>query len=150
MKRHGEIRALSSEENIGILQKSVFGHMACSTNDETYLVPITYAFSDGYIYSHSKLGKKIEMMRVNPNVCIQVEEVKSFFDWKSVIAWGKFEELKEDEAAVGMRLLVQKIAEKDPNGHISSLELDLMSLLETAVIFRIKIEKATGRVEGSY
>lgn len=147
MKHHGNIQELSSEENVGLLEQNIFGHMACTWKDEIYLIPLTYAFSDGYIYSHSKLGKKIEMMRKNPKVCIQVEDVNSFFNWKSVIAWGEFEELKEDEAASGMRLLVRKIAEKESGEHISSLEMDLMSMLETAVIFRVKVEKTTGRCE---
>lgn len=144
---HGDIHLLSAEENIQLLERNLFGHMACAVKNEAYLVPITYAFSDGYIYGHSKLGKKIEMMRKNPRVCIQVEEVKSFFNWKSVIIWGKYEELKGDKSTIGMRILMKKILEKEPAEHISSLEMDLTAMLEAAIVFRIKVEEATGRSE---
>lgn len=145
---HGEIKSLNSAESIKLLEQNRFGHLACHTKDDIYIVPITYAFEDGCIYSHSKLGKKIEMMRKNPQVCIQVEEVRDFFRWKSVIAWGRFEELKGDKATIAMRRLIQNVAEKENNIRRSELEIDLSAQLEAAIIFQIKIERSTGRCEG--
>ncbi len=49
-----------------------------------------------------------------------------------------------------MRLLVQKIAEKESNEDMSSLEMDLMTIIEKAIIFRVKVEIATGRGEWNY
>lgn len=145
---HGEIKPLSSTETIQLLEKNRFGHLACHANDEIYLVPITFAFEEGYIYSHSKLGKKIEMMRRSPQVCVQVEEVENFFRWKSAIVWGRFEELKGDMATIAMRRLIKKVAEKEIDSRRSDLEVDLSALLESAIIFQIKVEKSTGRCEG--
>ncbi|MFN8791911.1 MAG: pyridoxamine 5'-phosphate oxidase family protein [Bdellovibrionales bacterium] len=145
---HGEIKSLNSSESIKLLEQNRFGHLACHTKDDIYLVPIAYAFEDGCIYSHSKLGKKIEMMRKNPQVCIQVEEVENFYQWKSVIAWGRFEELIGDEAIIAMRRLIQKVAEKEDATKRSELEIDLSAQLESAIIFRIRIERSTGRYEG--
>lgn len=145
---HGEIKTLDSAECIRLLEKSRLGHLACHVKDDVYLVPVTFSFEDGYFYSHSRPGKKIEMMRKNPNVCIQVEELQDFFQWKSVIAWGRFEELKGDEATIAMRRLIQKVMEKEPDKRRSELEVDLTALLETAIIYRIKVERSTGRYEG--
>jgi hypothetical protein len=145
---HGEIKPLGPSETIGLLERNRFGHLACHARDDLYIVPITYAFEDGYIFSHSKYGKKIEMMRGNPKVCIQVEEVEGFFRWKSVIAWGRFEELKGDEAITVMRRLIQKIVEKELDHRRSELEIDLSAQLESAIVFQIKVEKSTGRCEG--
>lgn len=39
--------------------------------------------------------KKIEMMRKNPKVCFEVDDIKNIFSWKSVIAWGTFEEITD-------------------------------------------------------
>lgn len=135
-----------SKEMISILERGGLAHLGCYHGGEVYIIPITYVFADGYIYSHSQPGKKIEMMRNNPKVCVQIEEVKDLFDWKSIIAWGAFEELKDLEAAKGMRLLIQSIT-RSQKVHLPSLEVDFTALLEKAIIFRIKVEKMTGRYE---
>jgi len=101
------------------------------------------------IYSHSENGKKLNMMRSNPSICVQVDDVRDFFHWKSVIAWGNFEELKGIEASSGMRLLLQNILRKQESSQEpSSLEIDFSSILETSTIFRMKPRKITGRYEG--
>lgn len=145
---HGEIKNLNSEDCHKLLQRNRFGHLACHVKDDIYLVPITYTFEDGYIYSHSRLGQKIQMMRKNPHVCVQVEEVDDFFRWKSVIVWGRFEELKDDEAKIAMRRLIQNVAVSADGNRRSELETDFAALLEMAIIYRIKIERSTGRYEG--
>lgn len=145
---HGEIKILSSSECIKLLEKSRFGHLACSIKDEIYLVPITFVYEDGYIYSHSKVGKKIEIMRKNSKVCVQVEDVQDFFRWQSVILWGHFEELAGDIATMAMRHLIKKIIEKERDQRRSELEVDFSALLESSIIFRVKVERSTGRSEG--
>lgn len=144
---HGHIDALSTESISTILEQGYVGHLGCYSGHQVYVVPITYAYADGYIYSHSQVGKKIKMMRKHPNICIQVEEVQSTFQWRSAIAWGHYEELKDDMAATAMRLLISKIVKNEGRDHISDLEVDLKAMLDTAVIYRMKVEKSTGRFE---
>ena len=143
--QHGEIAALNTVDNIKLLERNRFAHLACHVKDDIFLVPISYVFADGYIYSHSKPGHKVEMMRKNPKVCFQVEEVQDFFHWKSVVAWGDFEELKGDAATTAMRLLLHKFYENEKRR--SELEIDFAAQLESAIIYRIKINKSTGRFE---
>lgn len=145
---HGKIEYLSEVDSIRLLEEGRFGHLACHKNDEIYLVPISYAFEDGYIYSHSKAGKKIDIMRENSRICVQVEDVENFFKWKSVIAWGEFEELDGDDASRAMHMLIGKLSEKTIGRGTSLLEVDMMALLEAAIIYRVKISKVTGRSEG--
>lgn len=141
---HGEIEALSSKDNIELLQQKVFAHLGCYAKDEMYIVPISYFYDNGYIYSHSRPGKKIQMMRDNPSICIQVEDVEDFFHWRSVIAWGKFEELPEEESIVAMRTILQRLSQSNVP---TDFEIDVTAELETAIVFRMKIEKMTGRFE---
>lgn len=143
---HGEIESLNTKENIELIERNQFAHLACHSRDEVYLVPISYYYEDGYIYSHSKPGHKIDLMRKNPNVCFQVEEVKDFFHWKSVVLWGRFEELFGDQATVAMRQLIHRFAGDEKRR--SELEIDFAAQLESSIIYRIKIEKFTGRGEG--
>ena len=40
-------------------------------------------------------GMKVKMMRENPKVCFQIENLESFGEWQSVTCWGEFEELTD-------------------------------------------------------
>jgi nitroimidazol reductase NimA-like FMN-containing flavoprotein (pyridoxamine 5'-phosphate oxidase superfamily) len=63
-----------------------------------------------YVYAHTKEGLKIEMMRTNPMVCFEVDVMESMSNWRSVIAWGKFEEIKKpEERKAGMQKLIDRI-----------------------------------------
>lgn len=145
---HGDIKILSEVESRKLLETARFGHLACHLKEELYFIPLTFAFEDGYLYSHSRLGKKIKIMRKNPQVCVQVEEIEDFFRWKSVIAWGQFEELNGDEVSIAMRRLIKGLIEKETDKRRSDLEIDIAAQLESAIIYRIKVEKITGRCEG--
>lgn len=144
---HGKIRNLTADEAANLLERNQFGHLACHTGEELYVVPITYMFEGGYLYGHAKNGKKIQMMRHNPRVCVQVEEIEDFFHWKSVIAWGRFEELKPGDAGRVMQKMVKKFSVgEEPS---SDIEIYFESMTESAIIYRIKIERMTGRREGT-
>ena len=39
-------------------------------------MPIYFAYHDGYLYSFSTVGRKIEWMRGNPLVCLETDEVE--------------------------------------------------------------------------
>ena len=44
-------------------------------------MPIYFAYHDGYLYSFSTVGRKIEWMRGNPLVCLETDEVVSSQPW---------------------------------------------------------------------
>ena len=46
--------------------------------------------------AHSLKGMKIEMMRKKPKVCFEVDEMKNFTNWRSVIVWGEYQEFTEE------------------------------------------------------
>lgn len=145
---HGKIEFLEKSEILKTLERGSLGHLGCFSADDIYVVPITYVFENSYIYSHSKDGRKISMMRKNPKVCIEVEEVRTMFDWRSAIVWGFYEELHDEDAASAMRLLIKKITQKIANGRASDLEMDFDAIFEDAVIYRIRVDKLSGRFEG--
>lgn len=144
---HGQIGTLDSQEALSLFEQCRFAHLACHHHADLYLVPISYVYADGVLYSHSEPGRKIDIMRKNPHVCIQVEKVEDYFHWRSAIAWGDFEELTGDQAAGAMRILLKKVSEEADSMQLSSLGLDMTAQLESAIIYRIKINKVTGRYE---
>lgn len=91
------------------LQSEWVGRVGCSDNNRIYVVPVTFAYDNGYIYGHTKDGLKTEIMRKNPNVCFEIDWVKDLSNWKSVIVNGTFEELKGIDANKGLEILMEKI-----------------------------------------
>jgi len=106
------IEPLSEEECYEFLARASFARLGCSRNDQPYVVPVGIAYEPGYIYIFSTLGKKIEWMRENPKVCVQVDEITSQSDWVSVIVNGNYQELVEpqytDERNHARRLLEKR------------------------------------------
>jgi nitroimidazol reductase NimA-like FMN-containing flavoprotein (pyridoxamine 5'-phosphate oxidase superfamily) len=80
-----------------LMAGQVTGRLGCVVNQKAYIVPINYFYKDSTIYSHSAPGKKIEMMRKNPNVCFQIDQISSIFRWQSAILWGTYEEITDPE-----------------------------------------------------
>jgi nitroimidazol reductase NimA-like FMN-containing flavoprotein (pyridoxamine 5'-phosphate oxidase superfamily) len=104
---------LSDVEMNELLSSEIFGHLGCTDEMKPYVVPMAYVFHDNVFYGQTTEGKKIEMLRKNPLVCFQVESLKDG-QWKSVVCWGKFEEmdfeeLQKPEAITIVQLLTKRI-----------------------------------------
>lgn len=84
-----EIEDMSDDEIRELLSQTEYGHLGCSRNDIPYIVPIHYAYSEPNLYIYTTEGKKVEIIRSNPLVCLQVERVANKSDWESVIVTGK-------------------------------------------------------------
>ena len=84
-----EVREMDDREINDVLTHVGYGHLACSLNDEPYLVPIHYAYAPPNFYVYTTEGKKSEMIGKNPRVCLQVEDVTDNKHWKSVIVTGR-------------------------------------------------------------
>ena len=89
------ISEMRSEECREFLVRSGFGHLGCTRNEEPYVVPIYFAYEPGRLYGFSTFGRKIDWMRANPKVCVEVDEVVSHFSWTSVIITGRYQELPD-------------------------------------------------------
>jgi|ERR1700674_4169847 uncharacterized protein len=87
-----------SEQECGKLLKRVsIGRLACSLDNQPYVVPVAFSYEPGCIYVFSTLGKKIKWMRQNPKVCLHVDEVGNLSNWLSVIVIGTYLELSEPQ-----------------------------------------------------
>jgi nitroimidazol reductase NimA-like FMN-containing flavoprotein (pyridoxamine 5'-phosphate oxidase superfamily) len=61
------------------------------------VVPVNYNFDGEFALIHSLPGLKINAMRNRPRVCLQVDEIEGEFRWRSVLAFGVYEEIKSGE-----------------------------------------------------
>lgn len=77
------------------LETASVGRLACTRDNQPYVVPIYFAYNEHHLYAISTLGQKIEWMRANPLVCVEVDNITSHEEWMSVIVLGRYEELPD-------------------------------------------------------
>lgn len=137
-----------------VLTDQLVGRIGCHADDTTYVVPISYAYDGTYIFGHASDGMKISMMRKNPNVCFQVDDMKDMANWKSVVAWGEFEELHENvERSKSLQTLVDRnlplisseTTHLSPHWPFPVRDFNTIK----GIVFRIRVTKKTGRFENN-
>ena len=143
---------LNEEEIDEILSQHYVGRIGCHAEGITYVVPISYAYHDGYIYARTFEGMKIDIMRQNPNICFEVDYVPAMANWKSVIAWGQYEELpdKEDRNNALRILLERKIPSVSSIMTKFAADWPFCSIDcedVPGVFFRVLLTEKTGRFE---
>jgi hypothetical protein len=89
------VTEMDRSQCMDLLQASRHGRLACAKDDQPYVVPITYAADGNNLYSFSLVGRKVEWMRGNPKVCMQVDAFGDGPEWRSVVAFGQYEELPD-------------------------------------------------------
>jgi nitroimidazol reductase NimA-like FMN-containing flavoprotein (pyridoxamine 5'-phosphate oxidase superfamily) len=106
------IRELSRQASLDLLARTRLGRLACAQGAQPYVVPIYFASRDDCLYSFSTLGQKIEWMRANPLVCVEVDEVVSAQEWVSLIVFGRYEELPDIREWEGSRAFAHQLLEQ--------------------------------------
>jgi len=138
---------LDREQIDRILHSETVGRIGVCAGGRTYVVPITYVYDGNNIYGHSGPGMKIDMMRAGPDVCFEVDQIDDLANWRTVIAWGRYEELPGDLATAAMNLLRSRLSPltssetAGPAGHPAG-EAGL-----SGIAFRIRLTERTGRFE---
>jgi nitroimidazol reductase NimA-like FMN-containing flavoprotein (pyridoxamine 5'-phosphate oxidase superfamily) len=136
-----------------VLQRNLFGRLGCSTGGRVFITPISFAYRDNCIYAQSKAGLKIEIMRSNPKVCFQIDEIENMANWRSVICWGNFHEITEATAQeVAFTELEERLAPylTSESARRPPENMDPPYIVEKkprAVVFCIQITERTGRYE---
>lgn len=148
------IGQLTTEQVEDVLRSNILGRIGCRDGDKIYVVPITYLYDGRAIIGHSLEGMKIRLMRKYPQICFEVDEVKSFSNWRSVVAWGEYQELTtERDRYQAMKLFVDrmihlKISETARPPELNEIRMHPRSAGQMKpVVFRILLTEKTGRFE---
>lgn len=127
-------------------------YMSMVTPEGTpYVVPMNFGYDEHYIYLHSsRTGKKIDILRQNPQVCLafsafhqlryQSENVACSWSmkYKSILIYGEVEFVEDLEEKIKMlNAIMQKYAGRD-------FKYNLPALKEV-LTYRVKIEHLEGR-----
>ena len=136
------IGKLGNTDALAILREGTLGRLGCIAADWPYVVPVNYYFDGDNIYIHTLPGKKLDALRVNPRVCLQVDEIKDPYNWRSVIAYGTFEEISNEETQEN---ILTKLYSRLP--HMTPVESRLVKGMKGTVVFRVKVEEVTAMAE---
>lgn len=77
------------------LKQANVGRIACAHDHQPYVVPIYFASDLNHLYAVSTVGQKIDWMRANPLVCVEVDNITSHDEWMSLVVFGRYEELPD-------------------------------------------------------
>ena len=143
---------LNSNQIEKVISENLIGRLGCYADDEIYVVPISYAYDGKYIYFRSFEGLKLSMMRKNPKICFQIDTIKDMANWDSVIVWGTFEELtNEEDRNKGLKKLMARELPDIASEMVKfSAEWPFPSTDYNhidGVVYRIRITKKSGRKE---
>lgn len=145
---------LEKHEIEDLIHREFIGRIGCHAENVTYIVPISYAYDGEYIYGHTYEGMKLNMMRKNPEICFEVDDMNNMANWQSVIAWGTFEELKNGPGRNhAIDVLMGRVL---PLIHSETMQLSPQwpfrendpSAVD-GIIFRVRLTNKTGRYEKS-
>lgn len=143
---------LQSTQIDEVLQKELIGRIGCHDDGETYIVPISYVYDGQAIYCHTQEGKKTAMMRKNPEICFQVDQLRDMANWSSVLVQGTYEEITDRQQrnhAMGSLLNRYLPMVSSMTMHLGKYwpfrPTDTQDI--QGVVFRINIKNKSGRFE---
>lgn len=139
------IHEMTEQECRAILAGTNVARLACARDNQPYIVPIHVDFDDEFLYGYATLGQKIEWMRQNPLVCLEVDELVTHEQWTSVVVFGHYEELPHTLDCECSRSEAQGLFERHPTWWEPASVPLAGHERRTPIVFRIRIGRVTGR-----
>lgn len=147
-------REITNKDDIEhILRTSRVCRIAMVDNGKPYIVPMNFGYDDGAIYLHSaKKGRKIDLIKANPTVCFEVDELLRLKKAKLACEWGAayqsiigsgcavfLENVSEKKA--GLDVIMGQYSQKGKDKGFEYSE----EMLEKTVVIKIVIDQMTGK-----
>jgi nitroimidazol reductase NimA-like FMN-containing flavoprotein (pyridoxamine 5'-phosphate oxidase superfamily) len=142
------VHVLTFEECKAVLARSLVGRLACARDGQPYIVPIFLWFDDesNCLYGFSTVGRKVEWMRRNPKVCVEVDEIADPLHWTTVLVTGRYDEIGDEHEADELRKRAQSLVEQRKSWWLpATANLSDGQERERAVLYRIHIVALSGR-----
>lgn len=141
---------MTENEKEALLAKALVGRLGTCNRNEPYVIPICFFHIEDKIYFHSGLqGKKIENMKANPRVCLQVDDYHLVpsprpcdftMHYRSVIIFGRVRFLRDPEEKLkALKAMLGKYDTSHSNQPIDE------AMVERVAVGQIIIEKMSGK-----
>jgi nitroimidazol reductase NimA-like FMN-containing flavoprotein (pyridoxamine 5'-phosphate oxidase superfamily) len=141
------IHELQAAECAAVLRQNHVARLGCARYDQPYVIPIQFSFDEpeNCVYAFSMVGQKIEWMRENPKVCLEVEDITDKNHWTTVVATGRYEEIGREPTDAGARERAERLFRQRPEWWLPGGARVLSHDHQEVVIYRIRIDRMSGR-----
>lgn len=138
-----------------VLSQSKICRIGMMDNGSPYLLPFNYGYENNQIYIHcTPIGKKIDLLRINPKVCFEIEQkadivkndeaCKWATTYRSIVGYGNVEILTDFvQKQRGLKIIMAH------NGAEDSMYFETKQV-ESVVILRLKIDSLTGKQSSNW
>ena len=139
-----DIDEMGQKEIHELLHKVGYGHLGCIHEGKPYVIPMNYYLEDSDIYLFTTIGMKTHDLDANPEICLQVEEIRAPLHWRSAIVNGRASRLTVQEDIDRVMHLVK---ERNPmlSPAINRTWTDSQGRAEVIAIYRIHETEMSGR-----
>ena len=141
-----------------ILKSSETCRIAFCDNKWPYIIPMNFAYDNGFIYLHSaREGRKIDILNDNNRVCFEIDDQCEILPAENDCNWGmKYRSIIGNGLAIieddiiekknGLNIIMKKYSHKSPFPK-DSFEYSKKSL-DAMVIIKIEIMDISGKTSG--
>ena len=142
-----QIREMTEGECRRTVPHLALGRLACAQGGQPYVVPVYLSLHDSYLYGFSAPGRKIESMRANPLVCVEIEDLTKLTEWTTFVVFGTYEELPQTEEYESERILAHELLQaramwwEPAFVEVANAE---QSKTFIPIFYRIRIDQITG------
>ena len=142
-----QIHELSTADCAEILSRTRLARLGCARFDQPYIVPIHVAFDaeQTCLYALSTVGQKIDWMRENPKVCLEMEDVADEKNWTTVVIFGRYEEIRRTPTDAEARRRAERLFQQWPQWWLPAAAQVGAHERDELVLYRIRIDRLSGR-----
>ena len=87
---------LPPRDCVELLRRGHVGRIAFAFHDRVDIEPISYVYSEDWLYGRTSPGAKLATVKHHPWVAFEVDEIEGRFDWRSVVVHGAMYVLEPD------------------------------------------------------
>jgi uncharacterized protein len=139
-------RDLPREECIALLERQRVGRLAYTFKDRVDVEPIAYVWDVDTLFLRTGPGIKLDTIKRNPWVALEVDDVRGLFDWESVVVKGtvyflraagtEFDQATYQRGIRALRRIEPRFGTSDD------------PLGDRTMLFRIHVDTISGRAAG--
>ncbi|GAA4810088.1 pyridoxamine 5'-phosphate oxidase family protein [Litoribaculum gwangyangense] len=146
------ITNIKKEDCLKILNNNYIGHLAYVYKNSPFVIPITYYYDKKNltVIGYTGEGHKTKALRANNAVALEIAEIQSVDEWKSILIQGTFEELEGSDAKYELHkfsLGVKKLIKENENKELQFIpEFSGKTHFEALpIVYHINIQEITGK-----
>jgi nitroimidazol reductase NimA-like FMN-containing flavoprotein (pyridoxamine 5'-phosphate oxidase superfamily) len=130
------------------LSRTNVARLACSRKEQPYVVPVSFAYDtdSNCLFSFSTIGRKVDWMRENPKVCVEVEDVADRFHWTTIVIFGRYDEIGDSAEHKEIRRRALDLFEQRAEWWLpGAAKLRPQDHPGLVVVYRVQVDSMTGR-----